>query len=154
MVGGSDKKPQGRRGSKKGRRGGGGGGSKDAAGGAGASDGGQQSFPVVSDSRFSSMHSAPVSHVGSVGFLPPAAPLDSIMICDGRLRVEVCLSGCGFSWARACWTWLSAPRRSLSLTSDLCLSVAPRGVALHTILANPFACSRMRLRKGRSFISV
>ncbi|CAM9123101.1 unnamed protein product, partial [Scytosiphon promiscuus] len=57
MVGGSDKKPQGRRGSKKGRRGGSGG-AKDAAGGAGASDGGQ-SFPVVSDTRFSSMHSAP-----------------------------------------------------------------------------------------------
>lgn len=67
MVGGADKKPKGRRGGKKarGRAGGGTNGGRsnnqgDNGGGAGAVDGGQ-SFPVVSDSRFSSMHSAPVS---------------------------------------------------------------------------------------------
>ncbi|CAM9561358.1 unnamed protein product, partial [Ectocarpus sp. 12 AP-2014] len=65
MVGGADKKPQGRRGGKKvrGRAGGGtnGGPSNNLGedgGSAGAVDGGH-SFPVVSDSRFSSMHSAP-----------------------------------------------------------------------------------------------
>ncbi|CAN0467114.1 unnamed protein product, partial [Ectocarpus sp. 12 AP-2014] len=65
MVGGADKKPQGRRGGKK-ARGGAGGGTNggrsnnqgDKSGSVGAVDGGQ-SFPVVSDSRFSSMHSAP-----------------------------------------------------------------------------------------------
>lgn len=57
MVDGKDKKPKGRRG-KKGRSS-----TNNNAGAAGAAagGGGGPSFPVVSDSRFSSMHSAPVS---------------------------------------------------------------------------------------------
>lgn len=56
MVGGEGKKPKGRRGGKKGQSNAGS--SNNDAGGAGA---GGPSFPVVSDSRFSSMHSTPVS---------------------------------------------------------------------------------------------
>ena len=58
MVGDKGKKPKGRRGGK-GRSIGGSNGDAGAAGAAGG--GGGASFPVVSDSRFSSMHSAPVS---------------------------------------------------------------------------------------------
>lgn len=64
--GGGGNKPQGRRGSKKrgsstgssSRGGGGGGGGSSSNHDTGP---GERSFPVVSDSRFSSMHSAPVS---------------------------------------------------------------------------------------------
>lgn len=60
MVGGENKKAKGRRGGKKGRSSAGI--NQDAAGAAGAvGGGGGPSFPVVSDSRFSSMHNAPVS---------------------------------------------------------------------------------------------
>lgn len=71
--GGGGNKPQGRRGSKKrgsssarssssgGGGGRGGGGSRGSSSSSHDADSGGRSFPVVSDSRFSSMHSAPVS---------------------------------------------------------------------------------------------
>lgn len=64
MVGGDSTKPQGRRGSKKARSKAAAGGTKHvkaAAGGGRGGGGGEPSLPVVSDSRFSSMHNAPVS---------------------------------------------------------------------------------------------
>lgn len=76
MVGGESKKPKGRRGGKKGR---GSAGINNDAGAAAVGDGGGggggQSFPVVSDSRFSSMHSAPVSvGLGFVGWVKMRHP--------------------------------------------------------------------------------
>lgn len=103
MVGGADNKSQGRRGSKKargraggGNNGGGNGGRNnkgDNGGGAGAGVDAGQSFPVVSDSRFSSMHSAPVS----VGY---GSVLTSHATATFRTRWSV-------SGGRDMWRWIT-----------------------------------------------
>lgn len=106
MVGGADKKPQGRRGGKKarsraggGNKGGGNNGGRnvdgDNGGGAGAVEGGQ-SFPVVSDSRFSSMHSAPVS-VGDGWF--SRYMQQPRFVCGGTIGFAVT---CGGRWSISC----------------------------------------------------